>query len=91
AALSAISDAAVSNKITVNGRTETTGLVASAALYSAAKAKVDDAEDKVTSDSAVYKERLTKQYAASDAKIAAYKATQTQLQNQIDQWNKSGS
>ncbi|WP_242138260.1 flagellar filament capping protein FliD [Sphingomonas sp. TREG-RG-20F-R18-01] len=90
AALNAISTAAVSNKITVNGRTETTGLVASTALYTAAKTKVAVAEDKVTSDTAAYQERLTKQYAASDAKVAAYKATQTQLQNQIDQWNKSG-
>ncbi|WP_010161287.1 flagellar filament capping protein FliD [Sphingomonas sp. PAMC 26617] len=90
AALNAISTAAVSNKVTVNGQTETTGLVASTALYTAAKAKVTDAETKVTSDTAAYQERLTKQYAASDAKVAAYKATQTQLQNQIDQWNKSG-
>lgn len=91
AALNAISTAAVSNNVTVNGRTETTGLLASTALYTAAKAKVATAEDKVTSDTAAYQERLTKQYAASDARVAAYKATQTQLQNQIDQWNKSGS
>ena len=91
AALNAISTAAVSNKTIVNGRTETTGLVASTALYTAAKSKVTDAETKVTTDTAAYQERLTKQYAASDAKVAAYKATQTQLQNQIDQWNKSGS
>ncbi|MET3824838.1 flagellar capping protein FliD [Sphingomonas sp. PvP055] len=90
AALSAISTAAVSNKVVINGRTETTGLVASTALYTAAKTKVSAAEEKVTSDTAAYQERLTKQYAASDAKVAAYKATQTQLQNQIDQWNKSG-
>ena len=89
AALNAISSAAVSNKVVINGRTESTGLVASTGLYTAAKAKVSDAEDKVTTDAATYKERLTKQYAASDARVAAYKATQTQLQNQIDQWNKS--
>ena len=89
AALNAISTAAVSRKTVINGRTEVTGLVASTALYTAAKTKVSVAEEKVTSDAAVYKERLTKQYAASDAKVAAYKATQTQLQNQIDQWNKS--
>lgn len=91
AALNAISNAAVNNKTIINGKTESTGLVASTSLYTAAKSKVTDAEAKVVVDTAAYQERLTKQYAASDAKVAAYKATQTQLQNQIDQWNKSTS
>ena len=50
---------------------------------------MSDAEAQVVSDTAVYKERLTKQYAASDAIVAAYKASSTALQSQIDQWNKS--
>ena len=48
-----------------------------------------DAEAKVTTDTAAYQERLTKQYAASDAIVAAYKASATALQSQIDQWNKT--
>lgn len=89
AALDAISTAAVDKQVTVNGKVEHVGLVGSTALYTAAKTRVTDAEAKVVTDTATYQERLTKQYAASDAKVAAYKASQTALQNQIDQWNKS--
>ena len=88
-ALDAISSNAVSKTVKINGRSETLGLVGSAALYTARKQKVTDAEEQVTKDTATYQERLTRQYAASDARVAAYKAAQTQLQNQIDQWNKS--
>lgn len=91
AALDAITTAAVDKQVIVNGQTEHVGLVGSTALYTAAKTKVTDDETKVATDTTAYQERLTKQYAASDAKIAAYKASQTALQNQIDQWNKSGN
>ena len=91
AALDAISTAAVDKAVTVNGKTEHIGLVGSTALYTAAKTKVTDAEAKVATDTTAYQERLTKQYAASDARIAAYKASQTALENQIAQWNKSGN
>lgn len=89
AALDAISSNAVERKVVVGAKTETLGLIGSAALYTAQKAKVVDAETQVAKDTVVYSERLTRQYAASDARVAAYKASQTQLQNQIDQWNKS--
>lgn len=89
AALNAITTAATNNKVVINGQTESTGLVGSTALYTARLAKVTDAEAKVTTDTAAYQERLTKQYAASDAIVAAYKASATALQSQIDQWNKS--
>ena len=91
AALDTVTTAAVDTAVTVNGKVEHIGLVGSAALYTAAKSKVTDAEDKVTTDTTAYQARLTKQYAASDARIAAYKASQTALQNQIAQWNKSGN
>jgi flagellar hook-associated protein 2 len=91
AALDAISTAAVNQAVTINGKVERIGLVGSAALYTAAKAKVADAEAKVAIDTATYQERLTKQYAASDARVAAYKASQTALTNQIAQWNKSSN
>jgi flagellar hook-associated protein 2 len=51
---------------------------------------VTDAEAKVATDTTAYQERLTKQYAASDALVAKYKASQTALTNQIAQWNKTG-
>ncbi|WP_404373518.1 flagellar filament capping protein FliD [Sphingomonas sp. MMS24-J45] len=89
AALDAISTAAVDKTVTVNGRVERIGLVGSAALYTAAKDRIADAEAKVATDTTAYQERLTKQYAASDARVAAYKASQTALTNQIAQWNKS--
>lgn len=89
AALDAISTAAVDQQVIVNGQVEHIGLVGSNALYTAAKAQVSTDEDKVTTDTAAYQERLTQQYAASDAKVAAYKASQAALQAQIDQWNKT--
>lgn len=89
AALNAITSAATNNKVVINGQTESTGLVGSTALYTARLAKVTDAEAQVTTDTAAYQERLTKQYAASDAIVAAYKASASSLQNQIDQWNKT--
>jgi len=91
AALDAISTAAVDQAVTVNGRVERIGLVGSAALYTAARARVTDAEAKVATDTAVYQERLTRQYAASDARVAAYRSTLSALQNQIAQWNRSGN
>ena len=89
AALEAISADAVEKKVVVNGKIETLGLTGSAALYTRQKGKVLGAEEQVTKDTAAYQERLTRQYAASDARVATYKASQMQLQNQIDQWNKS--
>lgn len=91
AALDAITTGAVDRQVVVNGQIEHVGFVGSTALYTAAKSKVTDDEAKVATDTTAYQQRLTKQYAASDAKIAAYKAAQTALQNQIDQWNKSGN
>lgn len=76
--------------MTINGNVEHIGLVGSTALYTAAKTKVTDAEAKVATDTTAYQERLTKQYAASDALVAKYKASQTALTNQIAQWNKTG-
>jgi flagellar hook-associated protein 2 len=90
AALNAITSAATNNKVIVNGQAQSTGLVGSTALYTAKLAKVNDAEAQVTTDTAAYQDRLTKQYAASDAMVAAYKASAKALQSQIDQWNKTG-
>ena len=88
AALDAIATAATDKSILINGQVEHIGFVGSTALYTAAKVKAADAQAKVDTDTTAYQQRLTKQYAASDGRIAAYKASQTALQNQIDQWNK---
>jgi flagellar hook-associated protein 2 len=78
AAMSAISAAATS---------KTAGLGASETTY--AKAKDDLAEDKddVLVATERLRNRMTQQFAAMDAKVAAYKSTQTFLQQQVDAWN----
>jgi flagellar hook-associated protein 2 len=91
AALSSIVTTATDNKVYINGSVEETGLSGSTALYTAKLSKVSDEEAQVVTDTAAYQQRLTTQYAASDARVAAYKAAQTALQNQIDQWNKTSS
>lgn len=87
AALDAISTAAVDQTVTINGNIEHIGLVGSTALYTAARTKVTDAEAKVATDTTAYQERLTKQYAASDAIVAKYKAAQAALTAQFAQTN----
>jgi flagellar hook-associated protein 2 len=91
AALNAISTSATSNTVYLNGQAETTGLAGSTALYTAKLTKVQDQEAQVATDTTAYQARLTAQYAASDAAIAAYKASAASLQTQIDQWNKTTS
>lgn len=49
---------------------------------SAEKSKLSEAQEKATA-------RLTQQYATMDSRVAAYKATQSMLTNQIAAWNKS--
>lgn len=81
AALAAISTAAVSSQ---------TGLGASEARYNTAKRDLSDAQDKTSEDADRVRARLTAQFAQMDARVAAYKSTQTFLTNQIAAWNKSG-
>lgn len=67
-----------------------TGLGASEAKYARAKTDIADLQVKVTSDTDKLRTRLSAQFAAMDARVAAYKSTQTFLTNQIAAWNKSG-
>ncbi|MES2754235.1 MAG: flagellar filament capping protein FliD [Pseudomonadota bacterium] len=66
----------------------TTGLGASETRYTRAKADLSDAEIKALEEAERLRTRLTSQFAAMDKRVAAYKSTQTFLQNQIDAWNK---
>lgn len=77
-ALSNISAIATSTK---------TGLGASADKYSKAQADLTDEKAQVATDTEKLRERMTQQFAAMDAKVAAYKSTQAFLQQQIDAWN----
>ncbi|MBX3562944.1 MAG: flagellar filament capping protein FliD [Sphingomonas sp.] len=78
--MSAISDKAISR---------VTGLGASEQTYT--KQQSDVAEDREDALAAAEKlrTRMTRQFAAMDSRVAAYKSTQSFLTNQIAAWNKS--
>ncbi len=60
--------------------TDTTfGLGASEARYTKTQTSLNDALDKASADKEVVRDRLTKQFSGSDARISAYKATQSLL------------
>ena len=80
AALTAISNAATAT---------TSGLGASETRYNAARTSLADQSEKATEQATQMSTRLTAQFAAMDARVAAYKSTQTFLENQIKAWNKS--
>ncbi len=66
----------------------TTGLGASADNYSKAQTDLADQKDKIATQTEAMRTRLTQQYSAMDAKVAAYKATQSFLEQQVAAWNK---
>ena len=66
-----------------------TGLGASETRYARAKTDLSAAQTKASEDAEALRTRLTTQFARMDSRVAAYKSTQTFLQNQIDAWNKS--
>jgi len=65
-----------------------TGLAASTIRYTAVKSDLADQQDKLNTQEDVVKTRLTQQYSAMDAQVAAYKSTQSFLTAQIAAWNK---
>ena len=72
----------------VDKATDTTfGLGASATRYAKQQSDVADARARADADKEVVRTRLTRQFSGSDARIAAYKSTQSFLTNQIAQWN----
>ena len=77
--------AAISNAATA----ATTGLGASESRYSAARSSLADLSEKASDDAEKMRTRLTAQFAAMDVRVAAYKSTQTFLDNQIKAWNRS--
>ncbi len=66
----------------------TYGLDVSTASYTKQQSSVTGEQSNETAAAATTKTQLTQQYAAMDAKIAAYKSTQTFLTAQIAAWNK---
>lgn len=76
---------AIAKRMTAAG----SGLNASAATYDKRMRSLEDAKLKATEQSDALRERLTRQFATMDARTAAYKSTQTFLDNQIKAWNRS--
>lgn len=66
-----------------------TGLGASESRYTEARSDLAELSEKASLDAEQMRTRLTAQFAAMDARVAAYKATQSFLENQIKAWNKS--
>ena len=78
AALKAISDS-VTNSVT--------GLGASVTRYPEQQSKLSEEQEKAVNAAENMRERLTKQFASMDSRVAAYKNTQAFLKNQIAAWN----
>ena len=80
AALSGIARTATSKSI---------GLDAASIRYTRDLGTLAQAKEDLADKSDATKTRLTRQFASMDARVAAYKSTQTFLQGQIDAWNKA--
>ncbi len=83
--------AAALSAIAAKATDPTYGLDVSTANYTKQQSNVTDEQSDETTAAAATKTQLTQQYAAMDAKVAAYKNTQTFLTAQIAAWNKSDS
>ncbi|HVI98197.1 MAG TPA: flagellar filament capping protein FliD [Sphingomonas sp.] len=66
------------------------GLVASQDTYSDALDAIADQQTRIDDQADAMTTRLTQQFANMDARVAAYKSTQSFLEAQIDAWNKKG-
>ncbi len=63
------------------------GLGASEAGYTRAQATLSDSQERAMRDADTLRDRLTRQFATMDARVAAYKSTQNFLTQQVDAWN----
>jgi len=70
---------------------KTFGLDAATTRYTKQQTDLADAKAKLADATTASTDRMTKQFAGMDARVAAYKSTQTFLTNQIAAWNKSDS
>ncbi|MDV3458469.1 flagellar filament capping protein FliD [Sphingomonas sp. HF-S4] len=64
-----------------------TGLGVSEANYTKAQDKAAEEKDDILAATEKMRTRMTQQFAAMDAKVAAYKSTQSFLEQQIKSWN----
>lgn len=86
-ALATVAEAAIGKSSTLGMKNEITGLSASVLHYTRAQEGVADDKADVIAAADKMRDRMTQQFAAMDAKVAAYKSTQSFLENQIKAWN----
>lgn len=77
------------NRISVNAKSTTLGLGASDKRYAEAQGVLAKEQAKVAEQTDLASTRMTQQFAASEARVAAYKAQQTFMENQIKMWTRS--
>jgi flagellar hook-associated protein 2 len=77
------------NAISASVTSVTSGLGASQSRYAKAQSTLAADKAKVIEDAEKTKTRMTQQYASMDARVAAYKSTQTFISQQVDAWNKN--
>lgn len=65
-----------------------TGLGASEVRYSQQQTALALAKEKALASAETMRDRMTRQFASMDSRVAAYRSTQTFLTNQIAAWNK---
>lgn len=75
----------------LNATSSIYGLGASNSNYLKSRTTVTDAQGKLTDQAAAMTTRLTQQFSSMNAKVSAYKSTQSFMQQQIDQWSKSSN
>ncbi len=74
------------NSIKLNATSTLYGLGASTTRYTQDRSKLADAQDKIDTAREKMTTRMTQQFASMNARVAAYKSTQTFMENQIKQW-----
>jgi flagellar hook-associated protein 2 len=76
---------AISTALTATGG----GIYTANARLEKQQADIAKQQERVAADATTLETRLTRQFASMDTRVAAYKATQTFLTQQIDAWNAS--
>lgn len=79
--------AAALGAISADAANTTRGLGASEISYTKAKIEVASDKTEALQKAEALRTRMTRQFASMDAKVAAYKSTQTFLENQVKAWN----
>ncbi|MDF7777767.1 flagellar filament capping protein FliD [Sphingomonas sp. AOB5] len=75
------------SSIAVSASSTIYGLGASESRYTKAKTAITEQQTKATEAAEVLRTRMTRQFASMDSAVAAYKSTQTFIENQVKAWN----